>query len=135
VNRSYSRMPFQTTMLGTFALSVAGCTMASSGSGSSVATAMQEEGEYLCQVLIENATSETLELNYQTRTQRVPVGLADPGSSHTVSVPCNSTRFWVQGRSIPETGYDQVRKGAQLVAGEEALVRLTEADRIRPRGR
>lgn len=135
MNLSYSPMRLQATVIGMLALSVAGCATASPRSGSSATSAMQEEGDSLCQVLIENATSETLQLNYQTRTQRVPVGVADPGGSYTVSVPCNSTRFWVEGRSTiaPDTGYDQFRKGAQLVSGEEASVRLTEADRIRPR--
>lgn len=109
------------------------CVTASGAPEALGSPAVTRQPDGLCQVLIQNSTSQALEINYQTGTRRVDVGISEPGGTHTVAVPCKSTRFWVQGSSIAaeDTGRDQYRKGAQLTQGEEVLVKLTLADRIR----
>ena len=90
----------------------------------------------MCPLLIQNGTSVTLEVAYQTRSQRIPLGVMGPGSGHSISVACASDRHWVVATSVEATpsGYDQFRAGvAFLTAEEETVLKITVADRIRTR--
>lgn len=88
-----------------------------------------------CPLLIENGTGVSLELTYQTRSQRIPVGVLGPGSSQRIAVACDADRHWVAGTSVDASaaGRDQFRAGiASLDPAEETLVRITARHRLRP---
>ena len=86
----------------------------------------------MCQVRIENGAGVPLDLHYQVGPQRVNLGVADPGTSYSIGVPCGEV-FFVSGSTsfIAVGGPDHYRSRGTAEANTETLIKLTIADRVR----
>jgi hypothetical protein len=91
--------------------------------------AAPEPSQAQCVFLVDNHTSEALEIRLVRSMSTTPIGALNPGEGLTHSVPCAQHSVWIAGVPIPAqvgapTFFGVVEGSASLVEGDRVRIAL-----------